>query len=166
MRVCSVLTETVTMCDYSDFSNLKMDPPHRKILKDELEQWHRGYLPKDGVAGTVLDVGAGNGETAQFFLNHGAEHVICIEPYSDLLVQNFGKDDRVTIVPRSVNLVKVDCEGGERNMVIEVHFQYRWMKIKESVNLKTIRLEEYWGNPVRRGVLKIFLKIMSLMRLI
>jgi hypothetical protein len=154
------------MCEYSDFSNLKLDPPHRKILKDELKQWHRVYLPKDGADGTVLDVGAGNGETAQFFLNHGAEHVICVEPYSDLLVQNFGKDSRVTIVPKAVNLIKVDCEGGERNMVIEVHFQYRWVKLREGVNLKTIRLEEYWGNPVRKGVLKVFLKVMSWMRLI
>ncbi len=154
------------MCEYPDFANLKLDPPHRKILKDELKQWHRVYLPKDGVEGTVLDVGAGNGETAQFFLNHGAQHVICVEPYSDLLTQNFGKDNRVTIVPKAVNLVKVDCEGGERNMVIEVHFQFRWMTLKQSVNLKTIRLEEYWGNPVRKAVLRVFLRVMSLMRLI
>jgi hypothetical protein len=154
------------MCEYSDFSNLKLDPPHRKILKDELKQWHRVYLPKDGADGTVLDVGAGNGETAQFFLNHGAEHVICVEPYTDLLVQNFGRDSRVTIVPKAVNLIKVDCEGGERNMVIEVHFQYRWVKLKEGVNLKTIRLEEYWGNPARKAVVKGVLKLMSLLRLI
>jgi hypothetical protein len=154
------------MCEYSDFANLKLDPPHRKILKDELKQWHRVYLPKDGADGTVLDVGAGNGETAQFFLNHGAEHVICVEPYTDLLVQNFGRDSRVTIVPKAVNLIKVDCEGGERNMVIEVHFQYRWLKLREGVNLKTIRLEEYWGNPARKAVVKGVLKLMSLMRLI
>jgi hypothetical protein len=154
------------MCEYSDFANLKLDPPHRKILKDELKQWHRVYLPQDGADGTVLDVGAGNGETAQFFLNHGAEHVICVEPYSDLLVQNFGKDSRVTIVPKAVNLIKVDCEGGERNMVIEVHFQYRWVKLKEGVNLKTIRLEEYWGNPIRKAIVKGVLKLMSLLRLI
>jgi len=72
----------------------------------------------------------------------------------------------VTIVPKAVNLVKVDCEGGERNMVIEVHFQYRWMTLKQSVNLKTIRLEEYWGNPVRKAVLRVFLRVMTLMRLI
>jgi hypothetical protein len=154
------------MCELSDFSNLKLDPYHRKILKDELKQWHTVYLPREGVEGTVLDVGAGNGETAQLFLNHGAEHVICVEPYSDLLTENFGKDSRVTIVPKAVNLIKVDCEGGERNMVVEVHFQYRWVTLKERINLKTIRLEEYWGNPVRRGIVKVVMKTMSLLRLI
>jgi hypothetical protein len=51
-------------------------------------------------------------------------------------------------------------------MVIEVHFQYRWVKLREGVNLKTIRLEEYWGNPARKAVVKGVLKLMSLLRLI
>jgi hypothetical protein len=98
-----------------------MDEQHRYVLERELDDWHRNYLP---IGRVVLDIGAGNGETAQFYLNHGAEHVICIEPDANLLYENFGSDSRVTIVPMAVNSIKSDCEGGEMNMVIETHFPF------------------------------------------
>ena len=44
------------------------------------ENWARYYLPIDVTGLTVLDIGAGEGETAKFFLDHGAAKVICIEP--------------------------------------------------------------------------------------
>lgn len=113
------------MCQLRDFDNLVMDSEHRGMLRAELRAWHRSYLPPTSLVGkTVLDIGAGNGETAQFFLNHGAEHVISIEPYAGKLMTNFGKDSRVTIIPRFVNHIKSDCEGGERYMAIETHFPF------------------------------------------
>jgi hypothetical protein len=42
--------------------------------------WEQMYLPIDVTDKTVLDVGAGQGESARFFLEHGATKIICIEP--------------------------------------------------------------------------------------
>jgi hypothetical protein len=47
----------------------------------ELPEFEKYYLPPFSLKGkTVLDIGACCGETAWFFLKHGAEKVICIEP--------------------------------------------------------------------------------------
>lgn len=46
----------------------------------ESADWEKYYLPIDVAGKTVLDVGAGEGETARFFLEHGAAKVICVEP--------------------------------------------------------------------------------------
>jgi hypothetical protein len=113
------------LCKLEDYDYLKLDPNHRTMLINELDYWHSIYLP---VKGTVLDIGAGNGETAFFYLNHGAEHVICIEPDADLLYENFGNDPRVTIIPYAVNSIKSDCEGGEENMVIETHTASKFVR--------------------------------------
>jgi len=109
------------LCRLSDFDGLEMDEAHRYTLERELDDWHRFYLP---VGKIVLDIGAGNGETAQFYLKHGAEHVICIEADANLLYHNFGSDPRITIIPLRVDSIKSDCEGAERNMVIETHFPF------------------------------------------
>src|SRR5689334_6249284 len=108
------------MCKLEDFDHLVLDQNHRHILETELDLWHRNYP----TGKYVLDIGAGNGETCQFFLNHGAKRVICIEPDAGLLIQNFAGDPRVTIVPFRVDAIKSDCEGGERNMAIETHFPF------------------------------------------
>lgn len=48
------------MCDLSDYEDIRIYGQWRGILENELEMWHRDYLP---VHGTVLDLGAGCGET-------------------------------------------------------------------------------------------------------
>lgn len=116
------------MCSLKDFENLVLDESHRAYLKDELELWHRFYLPIDTTK-AQLDIGAGNGETAQFYLNHGASHVICIEPDANLLYKNFGDDSRVTIIPVAVSGGKIDIEGWELNMIIETHNSYAIRKV-------------------------------------
>lgn len=111
---------------------------HRHYL-GELPLWHKFYPTTSGV---VLDVGAGNGETAQYYLNHGASHVICIEPEAELLEQNFGRDRRVTVIPGKVDLIKIDCEGAERDMVVESHFPSAWKTTKRfGGNIKLTQLE-------------------------
>src|SRR5437899_4882266 len=110
------------MCELKDFERLELDNSHRVTLEEELELWHRFYLP---VGKTVLDLGAGCGETAFFYLNHGAEKVICVEGdpgAATLLRKNFGSDPRVTIIPEFINSIKMDIEGAEENMIIETHF--------------------------------------------
>jgi predicted rRNA methylase YqxC with S4 and FtsJ domains len=110
------------VCSLTDFSHLALAEPSLLILKEELDVWHRAYLP---IGRTVLDLGAGCGETAQFYLNHGAERVICVESnpsFLTLLRQNFGNDPRITIIDANIDSIKCDIEGSEKNMIIETHF--------------------------------------------
>src|SRR5437867_8291799 len=103
------------MCKIEDYEHLELDKSHRTTLEQELDGWHTWYLP---IGDTVLDLGAGCGETAYFYLRHGARRVVCIE--SDpaaltLLERNFGNDDRVTIIGAHIDSIKVDIEGSERS---------------------------------------------------
>ena len=123
------------MCKIEDYNHLAMIPYCRNLLVTELVQWHKWYLPQKSIDGkTVLDVGAGCGETAFFYLKHGAKHVICVEPPGDalqMLKKNFGGDSRVTIVESSVDMIKSDIEGAELDAVFEIHFPVKFEKIAE-----------------------------------
>ncbi len=141
------------MCTIPDFSRLVLTEACGEMLRTELAVWHKAYLP---VGRTVLDLGAGCGETAQFYLNHGAEKVICIEPNPEclrLLHQNFDGDDRIHIVNAKIDSIKCDIEGSEKDMVIETHFpvylerqftfsgkfaQVSLWKLKKMENLDTV----------------------------
>ncbi len=110
------------MCSVSDYQRLNLTEYHAETVRNELEMWHRSYLP---VHGTVLDVGAGCGETAFFYLNHGAERVVCVEGDPEALEclrKNFGSDPRVIIIPLMIDSLKIDVEGSEKNMIVETHF--------------------------------------------
>lgn len=146
------------MCNLNDFKHLKLDSYHRQILENELDLWHEIYLP---CGKRVVDIGAGNGETAQFFLNHGAESVICVEPDSYLLTLNFDSNPKVTIWPFAVDFIKSDCEGGEKNLTAEIHFPYRVRILKRDFPYHgaIIRIEEYWGRPLHRLLRLIISKL-------
>ncbi len=59
---------------------LVLDRVHAFFAILEWKMWEKAYLPTDNLKGkTVLDVGAGCGETAHLFLKHGAAKVIAIE---------------------------------------------------------------------------------------
>ncbi|HEV2119228.1 MAG TPA: class I SAM-dependent methyltransferase [Candidatus Bathyarchaeia archaeon] len=126
------------------------------MVEQELEGWHDWYLP---VEGTVLDVGAGCGETAFFYLNHGAKRVICIESSPkavELLKKNFGNDHRVVIVQALVDSIKIDIEGSERNMILETHFPFKLRKIKTLIpNVVIWKLKEDWGNVLTKAIRKM-----------
>ena len=111
--------------------------------------WHLYYLPHKPLAGkTVLDLGAGCGETAKFFLNHGASRVVCIEPDSkclEYLRQNFGKDPRVVIVSDSIDHIKIDIEGAEEGMIFEAHFPVKVRKLSGSPRATLWRIEKRTG---------------------
>jgi len=143
------------MCELKDFDRLELDNDHRVTLEGELELWHRAYLP---VGKTVLDLGAGCGETAQFYLNHGAEKVISIESDSncyDMLRSNFANDHRVIPILAHIDSIKCDIEGGERDLVIETHFPFKFIKIKELIpNVVLWRIREDWGNIVTKAARK------------
>jgi 2-polyprenyl-3-methyl-5-hydroxy-6-metoxy-1,4-benzoquinol methylase len=60
---------------------LILDEYAKKTIINELAEFENFYLPPFSLKGkTVLDIGACCGETAYFYLQRGAEKVICIEP--------------------------------------------------------------------------------------
>lgn len=111
---------------------------------DEWVIWKRYYLPHFSLVGkTVLDVGAGCGETAFFYFMHGANKVVAIEPHAkaiEYLRENAEKNKwNIDIIPENFKLehlkiphhfMKMDIEGGEIELlttqisepcVVEVH---------------------------------------------
>ena len=113
------------MCTISDYDHFEMTSQCRAFVDTELDMWHKWYLPIRGVKGKiVVDLGAGCGETAFFYLKHGASRVIAVEKNRDCLDRlrkNFGEDSRVDIIDAYVGHVKVDIDGEEAGMVFETH---------------------------------------------
>lgn len=115
----------------------------------EREAWSY-YLPPDGLVGkTVVDIGGGCGETAKFFLEHGAEKVFVIEanpecePYLKINSLNHPQleyricdFDFLKIYSMKFDYLKLDIEGYEmgilnwlsvlkdRDVVLESHCNY------------------------------------------
>ena len=57
-----------------------------QLIMHEWTDWEKAYFPRLSLNGkTILDVGAGCGETALFFFRRGARKVICIEKDQSLL---------------------------------------------------------------------------------
>jgi len=146
------------MCYLHDFDHLRLLPAYRQTLERELDLWHRAYLP---AGRTVLDLGAGCGETAQFYLSHGSELVLAVESDEkalECLRENFKDNKHVIILPYHVDKIKVDIEGAEKDMVLETHFPFKWKKDRLSSWPRSVslwRLEEHWGSIPRRAVRKI-----------
>lgn len=108
----------------------------------EKNMWKTMYLPIPVEGKTVLDVGAGEGESAWFFLEHGAKKVICVEPDKEafeVLEMNAKKHREIVPVHKrftpddlllSHDFMKMDVEGYEEELleysllkpaIIEVH---------------------------------------------
>lgn len=111
----------------------------------ERPYWERSYLPPFSLQGkTVLDAGAGCGETAYLFFEHGASKVIAVESSAEDVrflsdnIKTNGWDVEVVNAPfslthlqKSFDMMKMDIEGGEVALlsldriefpcVIEVH---------------------------------------------
>ena len=125
------------MCNLSDFASLELDKYHASLLVTELELWHQQYLP---CGKNVLDIGAGCGETAQFYLKHGAQKVVCIEGDAKVLAilhRNFDDDSRVVIVPFMLDHLKIDVDGAEEGMLLETHFPPEFKQIWRDGNSET-----------------------------
>ncbi len=100
---------------------------HLSNVINELELWETVYLPTEVKGKTVLSVGEGCGETALFYLKHGARKVIAIEkerePY-ELLCRNVSKNNlnvetineafALAHLDLSYDFMKMDIEGDER----------------------------------------------------
>jgi SAM-dependent methyltransferase len=106
---------------------VEMSPDLFGIFFCEWRIWSKTYLPSISLEGkTVLDAGAGCGETALFYLLQGAKKVLCVEnsPSAvELLAKNARKNNwNVEIIPESFSLshlslgfdfAKIDVEGAE-----------------------------------------------------
>ena len=95
----------------------------------EMHIWIQSYLALDLTGLTVLDVGAGEGETAKFFLDHGATKVICIEPRPQTyryLARNAARHPTFLALNKRFNIsdlnlpydfLKCDLEGCEEGLL-------------------------------------------------
>ena len=130
------------------------------MLSSELGLWHRIYLPIPDNA-TVLDLGAGCGETALFYLKHGAQKVVAIESNRQCfenLVRNFESSTQVVPLNETINQIKCDIEGSENGMVVETHFPFKLKKLEKPVPFGHVwlwRLEKDWGNILTKARRKI-----------
>lgn len=144
-----------------------MSVDSRGLLDYFKQNWINEYLPDFSLKGkTVLDVGSGCGESAYFFLSHGAKKVICIEQsYSRVLHlirnnRNWSKGKEYNVLevlhkrfnPENdlkikADFMKVDIEGFEQLLlnynitiptVLEVHTWYLVEQfIKKGFRFKT-----------------------------
>ncbi|MEN3056152.1 MAG: hypothetical protein ABC527_06155 [Candidatus Methanosuratincola petrocarbonis] len=116
------------------------------LLTPEDRKWYATLPLKDAV---VLDVGAYNGDSAKFFLEHGAKQVICIEPDVEQALKIEDPRCRVIIdifrlehlhIPH--DCAKIDIEGWEEALldldprtlkptIVEVHGQQLWEKFRK-----------------------------------
>lgn len=126
-------------------NTLKFLNQHASFIVDEWKVWGKYYIPHFSLQGkTILDVGAGRGETALLFFLHGAYKVIAVEPNVkavECLKENMERNDwYVEIVAEPFSLehlkfnydfMKMDGEGCEELLlklpkvdkpcVVEVH---------------------------------------------
>ena len=127
-------------CTWSDYTDLSIVWPWKGWLHAELDEWHHTYRVPEG---TVLDVGAGCGESVRYYLLHGATHVVAVEgdPVAlQHLRANYGEDDRVTIVAAQLAQVKIDIEGAEEHMDLETHFPCHWSALRTAGEIVQWRL--------------------------
>lgn len=144
----------------------------RGTYLDENEDWLELYLPINVTGLTVLDVGAGEGESARFFLEHGAKKVVCIEPdkacFRLLLENSIGRSldcYNKAFSPSDLNLsfdfMKMDIEGWEEELlklhvekpsVIEIHGLQLREKF-EKAGYQIITKDEYgWISYAYKGL--------------
>ena len=77
VTIHKVMKETVTFTIGEDMMILPQE--YFSKLFCEWDDWESNYFPVDLTGKTVLDIGAGAGETALWFLTKGAGRIICVE---------------------------------------------------------------------------------------
>lgn len=113
---------------------------HAELARNEQALWQKFY----GTGKVVLDVGAGEGETAELYLSQGAEQVICIEADPakiELLKRNF-PGPNVIAIQAKLDHGKIDIDGGELGWLIETHdFPMRLKVLWRDRETRLCRLE-------------------------
>ena len=132
---------------FRNIPNWSLSDSRLDLLVSEFERWEKQYLPADLRGKTVLDVGAGEGETAYFFLLHGVKKVICIEPdekcYARLVRNAAGKP--IQCLHKEFQLADLDILHDFMKMDIE-----GWEYLLLETELKTPAAVELHGLPLRQ----------------
>jgi len=160
-----------------DGKTMFLSREYAALFFTEHRKWDSDYLPEFSLEGsTVLDVGAGCGETALFFLDNGAKRVFCVEPDPGaakvlaLNVESQGWNAQVFEQSLSAELLgleydfaKIDCEGGEVVLLdervkdigpcrIELHDFALSTKQREAIinkfALERIEGQDIWGKDI------------------
>lgn len=141
-------------------TTLALTPEKAATFIYEMRKWERGYLPPFELEGkTVLDVGAGCGETAYFYFKHGAKKVICVEPSEremNLLRENARSLNWNVVThcepfnlrhltSHSFDLMKIDCEGCEAKLLNLSKLDFPLVVEAHSVAL----MEQFQANGLR-----------------
>ena len=157
--------------------DLEVTPYYMELLWREWRAWKNWYLPPWSMYGkTVLDVGAGCGETALFYYIHHASRVIAVEPETSLAPLLHQNKDRnrwnMEIVGRpfdrsmlrwDFDFMKMDAEGCETQLLsveslppcaIEVHDRSTTDELHERFGLEVLAQKENWilRNPSEHPV--------------
>jgi len=146
---------------------LELTPYYFELLWREWRSWKNWYLPPWSLTGkTVLDVGAGCGETALFYFLHGASRVIAIEPQTSLvplLKKNMSRNEwdmkvvegpfDLSMLDWNLDFMKMDGEGCETLLLtansippcsIEVHDKVTVDALKERFGMSILPQKENW----------------------
>jgi predicted RNA methylase len=146
---------------------LELAPYYFELLWREWQSWKSWYLPPWSLKGkTVLDVGAGCGETALFYYLHGASRVIAIEPQSSLthlLRKNIARNNwdmevvegpfQMPMLDWNFDFMKMDGEGCEAQLLtadsippcaIEVHEKTVVEGLRERFGMDILPQKENW----------------------
>jgi hypothetical protein len=152
----------------------RLSIPYGLLYVTEHAKWNTDYMPPGGLKGKrILDVGAGCGESAMWFLKEGARQVLCVENNQECrsyLERNARLNKGVSVLMGAFNpgehlwyhidLVKMDIEGYEVlfadylddhpefnvDCVVEVHSVYqkdRFLKLGFSERVDPI----FGGDP-------------------
>lgn len=134
-------------------SNWVFSKNHILPIIGEMQIWIQSYLGLNLSGLKILDVGAGEGETAKFFLDHGAAKVVCVEPQTQkyrYLARNAAKHPTFLALKKTISLsdlklpydfLKCDLESCEEELldanltipaIVKVHSQKLLDEFKRS----------------------------------
>jgi len=147
--------------------SLELTPYYFELLWREWRSWRNWYLPPWSLKGkTVLDVGAGCGETALFYYHNGAKKVIAIEPQPalvSLLRGNMSRNSwdmqivegpfQKSMLEWNFDFMKMDGEGCEALLLeasslppcaIEVHDRVFVDSLRGRFGLEVLPQKDNW----------------------
>jgi len=130
MRNLEIKEET---CSFEGFGGQKIQllKPYFYCMVEQWRDWTKHYLPNFSLQGkTVLDVGAGCGETALFYLFYGVEKLVLVEP-DPQCIKYLSKNAKINSWNAEIlnepfslehlkikhDFMKMDCEGCEKHLL-------------------------------------------------
>jgi tRNA G37 N-methylase Trm5 len=148
-------------------SRLRLTRAKAALMMSEWSLWNRFYIPRAGIVGkTILEVGAGCGESAAVLFEKGAKKVVCVEPndedvrYPSENIKENGWNAEIiptkfnlSILNGAFDLVLMDCEGCEAELlcldilpyiIIEVHTK----ELKEKFLDKGLKVIKQSGDTI------------------